>query len=35
MTWDDVKKVTYAAPLSAGHAGQAPTGGDTTFPDRT
>jgi hypothetical protein len=35
MTWDDVRHVKYAAPLSAGHAGHTPTGGDATFPDST
>jgi len=35
MTWDDVRHVKYAAPLSAGHAGHTPTGEDATFPDRT
>jgi len=35
MTWDDVREVKYAAPSSAGHTDQTPTGGDTTFPHRT
>ena len=35
MTWDVVREVKYAAPSPAGHAGQTPAGGDTTFPDRT
>jgi len=31
-TWNDLRAVTYAAPLSTGNAGQTPTGSGATFP---
>jgi hypothetical protein len=31
-TWNDVRKVTYAAPSSTGLAGQTPTGSGASFP---